>query len=404
MTVGTTSRVKQYTGDGSTVTFSVPFQFFELDVYLGTALVSTSDYSITQTSPGLVGSITFNTAPGSGVTVTIASDTVIQQQTDYVNNDSFPAESHELALDRITMAVADLKRDVTNSLVSPVTTVTPTDWSANPQRLVKAGADGGFEPHDDSIPAGGGVVTVDEFGRAGFATLDSLNNGTASLTGSEIKALLQAIGAVPYSGFLQPWIGQGVPTGWVLADGKTIGGPASLGTARANDDTVDLFTVLWDSCSDAVCPVSGGRGASAAADFAASKTITLPDLRGRAFFGLDNMGGSSASRLGSVLGGTTNGESGGSETVTLTAAQLAAHSHSGTTDADGAHAHDVNYTAQNLQAGGSGATNIEGTGLTQATTTAPDHTHTFTTDTDGGSGQAHSNMPPAFVGSWLIKL
>lgn len=404
MTVGTTSRVKQYTGDGSTVTFAVPFQFFELDVYLGTALVSTSDYSITQTSPGLVGSVTFNTAPGSGVTVTIASDTVIQQQTDYVNNDSFPAESHELALDRITMAVADLKRDVTNSLVSPVTTVTPTDWSANPQRLVKAGADGGFEPHDDSIPAGGGVVTVDEFGRAGFATLDSLNNGTASLTGSEIKALLQAIGAVPYSGFLQPWIGQGVPTGWVLADGKTIGGPASLGTARANDDTVDLFTVLWDSCSDAVCPVSGGRGASAAADFAASKTITLPDLRGRAFFGLDNMGGAAASRLGAVLGGTTNGESGGTETVTLTTGQIPAHSHDFTTDTDGAHQHQIEYGSKNGTNGGDQFSLPTLTGLYDTTELDGAHAHSGTTDTDGGSGQAHSNMPPAFVGSWLIKL
>lgn len=404
MTVGTTARVKQYTGNGVTTTFNTDFQFFELDVYLGATLVDPGDYSITQSSPGLSGSVTFTTAPASGVTVTIASDTVIQQQTDYVNNDSFPAETHELALDRVTMAVADLKRDVTNSLVSPVTTVTPVTWSSYPQRLVKAGAEGGFEPHDDDVPAGGGVVTVDEFGRAGFATLASLNNGTASLTGSEIKALLLAFGVLPHPGFIQPWIGQGVPTGWLISDAKTIGGPASGATSRANDDTVDLFTVLWDSCSDSVCPVSSGRGASAAADFAAGKTITLPDLRGRAFFGLDNMGGSAASRLGAVLGGTTNGESGGTETVTLSAAQLAAHSHSGTTASDGAHTHDVNYTTQNLTSGGSGGTNVEGTGLTQPTTSDGAHTHTFTTDVDGGSGQAHSNMPPAFVGTWLIKL
>src|SRR5258708_1610023 len=48
-------------------------------------------------------------------------------------------------------------------------------------------------------------------------------------------------------------------------------------------------TLLWNSWADAQAPVSSGRGASAAADFAAHKTITLPDLRGRVVAGLDNL-------------------------------------------------------------------------------------------------------------------
>ena len=38
-----------------------------------------------------------------------------------------------------------------------------------------------------------------------------------------------------------------------------------------------VYTYLYDNYSDSVAPVAGGRGASAAADFAANKTITIPD-------------------------------------------------------------------------------------------------------------------------------
>src|SRR3972149_2730731 len=39
--------------------------------------------------------------------------------------------------------------------------------------------------------------------------------------------------------------------GWVLMDDKTIGNAASGGTGRANADTVDLFTLLWNNTADA---------------------------------------------------------------------------------------------------------------------------------------------------------
>jgi microcystin-dependent protein len=70
--------------------------------------------------------------------------------------------------------------------------------------------------------------------------------------------------------------------GWVLMNDGTIGNAASGATTRANADTEALFTLLWNNTTDANCPVSGGRGASAAADFAANKTIALPRALGRA--------------------------------------------------------------------------------------------------------------------------
>lgn len=65
--------------------------------------------------------------------------------------------------------------------------------------------------------------------------------------------------------------------GWVVVSATaTIGDATSGATERANADTETLFTFLWNTFDNTTCPVSTGRGVSAAADFAAHKTITLP--------------------------------------------------------------------------------------------------------------------------------
>ena len=71
-------------------------------------------------------------------------------------------------------------------------------------------------------------------------------------------------------------------TGWVLMNDGTIGDASSGGTTRANADTSALFTLLWNNTANADCAVSSGRGGTAAADFAAHKTIALPKALGRA--------------------------------------------------------------------------------------------------------------------------
>src|SRR5262249_55980061 len=56
-----------------------------------------------------------------------------------------------------------------------------------------------------------------------------------------------------------------------------------------------------------------------------STTVNIPDLRGRTIFGLDNMGGSAASRItngGSGITGTTLGAVGGAENHALTKAEV----------------------------------------------------------------------------------
>lgn len=178
-----------------------------------------------------------------------------------------------------------------------------------------------------------------------------------------------------------------VPSGWendwVLAVG-TIGNASSGATNRANADTEALFIHLWTQFPDALAPVSGGRGVSAAADFAANKTITIPDIRGCAFTVLDNLGGTAANRVtaastnganASVLGGIF-----GAETHTLTLAEGPEHDH--------------DYLQWTWTAtGGSGSNRYIRNTLTDNRKTGK-----------AGGGQPHSNTGPRVAIGALLKL
>lgn len=165
--------------------------------------------------------------------------------------------------------------------------------------------------------------------------------------------------------------------GWIFADGRTIGNASSGATNRANADTQALFELIWNSIADTECAVSGGRGASATADFTANKTIVVPDLRGRVRAGKDNMGGTDAGRL-STITGTTLGKTGGAQTHTLTEAELATHYHT------------LSGWASAV-AGGTAGTAFD-------PYNAPRNTDSK------GSNTPHNNIQPTFITNVLIKL
>lgn len=211
------------------------------------------------------------------------------------------------------------------------------------------------------------------------------------------------------TGMLEPYYGTSSPSGWVRCNGRTIGNAASGATERANADTEDLFEHLWTV--DSSLTVSGGRGGSASGDFAANKTITLPDCRDRALAALATMGNSDAGLVADsyVDGGETTstlGATAGVDDLTLSTGQLPSHTHtfSGTTDSSGAHTHT--FPVYDSDSGGSGP--ADGTGVqTFSGTTASSgaHTHTFSGTTAAtGSGAAINNMSPFIYVTILIKL
>lgn len=130
------------------------------------------------------------------------------------------------------------------------------------------------------------------------------------------------------TGDLKARYGTGSHSGWVRANGRTIGSSTSGASERANSDCQDLFEYLWGA--DSNLTVSTGRGVSANADWIANKTIALPDWRGCALVGLDDMGNSAAGRLTSAFFGTSPtvlGARGGAQSATLTEATMYPHKH-----------------------------------------------------------------------------
>lgn len=204
------------------------------------------------------------------------------------------------------------------------------------------------------------------------------------------------------------WLDQaGTRTGWVRDNGRTIGSATSGASERANADVSALYTFLWATYPDSACPVNGGRGATAAADFAANKWITLPDKRGRGPHGLDDMGNTAASRLTGTTftfgDAITAGATGGESAHTLTAGELALHTHGVT---DPGHLHQItNLASSNVFAA---------TAITPAYKPGSGNTNTDTATTGisiqsaGGAtppgGGAHNNMSPFVLGTFFRKL
>jgi hypothetical protein len=251
----------------------------------------------------------------------------------------------------------------------------------------------------------------------------------------------------------------GARSGWVRANARTIGSSSSGATERAAADAETLYLFLWNNFSDSLCPVSGGRGANAAADWAANKPIATLDMRGRLAYGMDTMGNSAASI---VAGATSAGGAFGQEekvflqanlpsvnfTVTTTAHDhvVSAHNHSADGSLTGAsHSHAAgSYTIAGSGSGTcsncAGSTTVDSPGGASVGTNASNATVNVTVtgtvnggssgstaldisgDTaftgpvatltaspgglaaSGGSGTAFDTLSPGRAGSWYIRL
>lgn len=136
------------------------------------------------------------------------------------------------------------------------------------------------------------------------------DGNTAALL-ANFKATITALGWP--LGAIRPTYQTTAATGFVMLNDGTISNAGGGGTTRANADTVNLYTLFWNNVSNSFAPVSGGRGASAAADFAALKALQLPPQLGRAL---------SAAGAGSGLTSRALGQSLGAETTTLLTAWL----------------------------------------------------------------------------------
>jgi len=171
------------------------------------------------------------------------------------------------------------------------------------------------------------------------------------------------------AGAIEAYAGSTAPTGWLL----------SFGQAVSRTTYANLFAVISTT-------YGSGDG---------STTFNLPDMRGRAVAGVDNMGGTDAGRLSisNTLGTTT-----GTETITLTSAEMPSHTH--TQNIHGHAFSDPGFIpgVTNISVSG-GGTGFYGRTVTQGLFVGD---ATATNQNTGGGG-AHNNMQPTIVLNYIIK-
>lgn len=196
--------------------------------------------------------------------------------------------------------------------------------------------------------------------------LAGVNIATLSATGLTYNGIV--VGGVP-SGSITMFAGLAAPTGWLLCAGQDV---------SRTGVTADLFTAIGTAYGI-------GDGTT---------TFGIPDLRGRLVAGLDNMGGTAATRLTATTitgGATTAGNSGGEQTHALVVDELAVHTH-----ADAGHVHG---NALGIVAGGgqfSGGGSLSGG--------SPDTDSASAVLSNTGLGTAHNNVQPTIVMNMIIKL
>lgn len=145
MTVETQIDRIEYDGNGTTVAFPFPYKFFstnDLVVYLRlvdeteTLQVFGANYSLSGVGLDVGGTVTMTVAPAVGQKLVIYRDPPLTQLTDYIEGDKFPAESHESALDKLTMLVQRISNRVARSLSLRITDgVTGGAFNANSNRI-----------------------------------------------------------------------------------------------------------------------------------------------------------------------------------------------------------------------------------------------------------------------------
>lgn len=176
---------------------------------------------------------------------------------------------------------------------------------------------------------------------AGGRTVGNAGNDDLFLAlGDIISSAVQA--AANPSGKVAMFARSTAPSGWVRLNGGTIGNAGSGASERANADAHDLYVLLWNEFDNTLCPVVGGRGASAENDWAANKKLTLPDDRGYFWRAWDGGRGIDAER---GLG-------------TYQADGNKAHTHGATTGGAGGHNHSVYVGSSD----GDGSSNGAGAG------------------------------------------
>jgi microcystin-dependent protein len=252
--------------------------------------------------------------------------------------------------------------------------------------------------------------SVDRLGRSAMQA--ALPMGANKITGmadptvptdAVTKAYADALVAAFFStGDLKPTLKTIADSGWVMFDDGTIGSATSGSSSRANNDTQNLFNLIFNNINDTYAPIfTSGGGAttraaqvSASAAWAANCRISLTKVLGRTLGAAGSGSGLTVRALGQTLG---------EETHLLSISEIPSHTHANTLS-DPGHSHLTDRSSGLSPSVGVSAQSVNdvvnpNNGYTSSATTGI----TINNAAQGG-GAAHNVMQPTTFVNWMVKL
>ncbi len=221
-----------------------------------------------------------------------------------------------------------------------------------------------------------GSVTSSDFQKLNFTGVDVdywLEVKVRKTSGGVFTIINDArMSAVPYARFAENGVPVGtvvpfagpktkIPAGWLLCDGSQYDGTLS--------QYAQLYSIIGTTW--------GGSGSN----------FKVPDMRGAFLRGLDDNRQIDPDYATRTLG-------------TFQAEDFKAHLHSGTTDNGGEHSHTYTDARINEASDSGDYSDGDGTGEQypmQTTSTAPNHTHPFTTGNTGGAETRPDNVAVYYI-------
>lgn len=253
MTVSANATIEQFSGDGTTGPFEPSFKIFsedDIEVYVGASLqTKTTHYTVSGVGGAEGFSVTFTSGnePASGADVTIRRVSTFAQDSDYLANGPFQAESHERVLDETVMMVQELARERDRSIRAPAyedpaRDMELPDLSTRKNRSLAFDANG--EPKAIDSATG---VTVTAFAET---VLDDLTAAamrtTLGLAASDIKSYYES--NADTNAFTDALLSKlnGIETSADVTDASNVGtaiNQSALGAPPADTDRVPLLDV-----------------------------------------------------------------------------------------------------------------------------------------------------------------
>lgn len=320
MTVDSTYTPDNLSGDGANLIFAYTFRILaEGDVLVQvkdsagtfTTQVITTDYTVSGVGAQAGGNVTFVVAPSGTDTVVLTRNMSIVQGTDYTENSTFPANSHEEALDELTMIAQQINDDGVRSIrVDASVSGFDGEFKATAQQYLKVSDDGlslltvpgdpvsGIQNIvEDTTPQLGGDLDAN-----GKSIKFDDNTGLQDANGNQIITLQTVADAVNEFDISNAATGNG-PTIAVTGGNDNIDWNAQVkGTGayvlKGTADTAAEIRLAEDTSNG-----TNYMGFKSASSIASSHTYTFPDALPASdkFFQSDSSGNVTFATAGKVL-------------------------------------------------------------------------------------------------------